>query len=199
MSNIFLKFLGSLTSASGLTSYQPNSSINSSTVSNTSSTAQSKDTPSFSTVMTQLNNNLSHAVLSSDINSYDYGNYSYKPISYNKLAIMPNINAIVSKIKNDNNDYLDVETQIRTYLIQNYGGSKSAVIQNFAGVTSLPQQAISMQDMLFENIVKKIAVQVREDLYKKDSALSSSIFYSDDSDSSVDTSSYDSSSYYLDL
>ncbi len=112
---------------------------------------------------------------------------------------MPNINAIVSKIKNDNNDYLDVETQIRTYLIQNYGGSKSAVIQNFAGVTSLPQQAISMQDILFENIVKKIAVQVREDLYKKDSALSSSIFYSDDSDSSVDTSSYDSSSYYLDL
>lgn len=185
MSNFVLKILGSLAGANGINSYATTATASATEASDTTT-----ETPTFAAVLKKLNYNIDNASSISNLNALTYDKYSYN--SYNKTqstTMTPNISAIASKIKSSKSSY-DVDSQIRQYLLENYGGSEVAVIQNLAGVQNLPAQALSMQDMLFNQIVSKISVQVRDEIYRSQATDISN--FSDDSESESVDSSIDS-------
>lgn len=158
---------------------------------NSTYNATTNDQQSFSTMLAQLNNNIDNASLNNSMNSYGYNKYNFNPVNKNQTMITPNINAIVQKIKSDKSDTVDIDGQVKEYLLENYGDSKLGVIMNLSGSQEIPIQAITMQDQIFQNIVSKLAAQVREDIYSTQSSSSYSLYYSDDT-SEEDTSDIDS-------
>jgi len=143
--------------------------------------SSNEDNKNFSNVLDQLNKNIDKALLTNNMNLYGYNNYSFNPINSNQTVITPNINAITQKIQDDTSDTVDIDSKVKEYLLENYGGSELGVIMNLSGTQNLPIQAITMQDQIFNNIATKIAFQVRENLYSSQQSSNYSLFYSDDS------------------
>ncbi|MFH0703232.1 MAG: hypothetical protein V2B14_06855 [bacterium] len=142
--NKFIKALEYLVSVNYTNTYMPQN-----TSSNTINTIH--DNENFSSVFAQLSKNIDNASINKNNNLYGYNS--------------PNIDTIVQKIKENDNNNLDIDTQIKEYLLENYGGNKEAVIMNFSGVQNLPAQMTTMQDQIFNQIISKISIQVRKDIY----------------------------------
>lgn len=149
------------------------------TAASATATSSTQPTATFVQVISNLDNNLNKTTA----NSMDYAGYS-SPYNYNtgmQSLLTPNLSTIMQEIKDNPNQYMD--SLISDYLINNFGGSKAAVIANLSGVKNLPAQAATMQDQLFNLIVSKLSIESRQNMYVNNS--SSSLYYSD-SDSSVD-------------
>ena len=172
MNNLFFQMFYSLGNPNSLNTGMGNS---------TAFTAQS--TADFSTVLSQLNKNLDSIPLNSDINLSKYGINSSN--NTNSTMVIPDINAIVEKIKNDKSSSLDVQTQVEQYLLSSYGGSKAGVIENLSGIKNLPPQAITMQNQIFREIVSKVSSQVGMNLCKDKKSSDLSYFADDSTDSST--------------
>lgn len=142
---------------------------------------------SFAVVLSNLNNSLNKTSVENIAESSGYtyplgSNNSYTGSSYISIS------TLIQKIKD--NKLQDVDSVIRSYLLANYGGSVDAVIKNLAGVQALPSQiSRSMQENIFNQIVAKLSIQVRQRLYNSgDSALTTDT--SGETDSSVDETSF---------
>jgi hypothetical protein len=199
MSNSLYKILGNSSALIGVSEYDKFKTLSSSL----ETTESAADAPSFSLVMKQLYSNIDTAMARTTTNSYSfstpYNRISVKtPAQASKTSentlVTPNISSIVRQIKRNKNSVIDIDSQIREYLLTNYGGSTTEVIKNLSGIQNLPSQAIAMQDMLFEQIVTKISTQVRGEIYNSYDVSDISNLYSDDTES--DTSSVSDSSGY---
>lgn len=192
MSNFLSIVLGCLASASGVSSsYGTTTTVDTSGLSTTDT---SSETASFSAIMSKINSNIDTAAARTNTNSYGYGNYNYYNInSLNNsntntatTMITPNISAIANQIKKNKSGILSTDQQIRDYLLENYGGSVAEVIKNLSGVQNLSSQALSMQEVIFDQIVTKISIQVRDNIYK-DYNSSNISYFSDDVSGDTET------------
>lgn len=176
LKNSIVQVLGYLSNVKGINTYP----------SQISGTVQDANTESFELVLAKLDNSIHNASLNNSMSTYNYNNYIFDNRKSNSMQITPNINSIVSKIKDSQDEVLDIDSEITEYLIENYGGSKIDVIKNLSGVQNLPYQASLMQDQIFQNIITKLSVKVRENYYSSQESDNFSLYYSDDT--SVDTS-----------
>ncbi len=175
MPNTVLQLLGILSNLQGAKV----SSSRASGFSASTSTASTLTTADFATVMHRLNYNVDNASTNSPVNIYNPS--SSQNLNNNiQTSISPNISAIVKKINKNKNSLLGAEGQIREYLLENYGGSESAVIRNLAGVQNLPTQMLTIQGAIFNQIVTKLSIQARESMYSSYNATS---LYGNDSES----------------
>lgn len=175
--NILLQVLGYQSGSSYLTSATSGSY--------SSSTA----TPSFATVMSQLNKNLSSANTDNTLSSIASSSSTYSGLSQNTNPASAIVSLITQKVKDSKNSNVNIEQMVKDYLSDNYQG-QADVISTLAGVTNLPNQVTQMQGSLYNQIVSKLTQQVRESVYnsgdKFDSLYSTDI--ETDKDSNSDTS-----------
>jgi len=155
--------------------------------SNTSS--QEVSSGDFSSILANLNTNLNQASVNAGINNLGYSSGS--GLSNNIQTNIPDISSIIQQIQNNPNEISSVEALVENFLLNNYGGSKDAVIKNLTGVQNLPPQAQAMEDQIFSQIVTELSIQVRESVSAKNTSSDFSSLYMDDSsqNSSVDESS----------
>jgi hypothetical protein len=178
LENVILQILSEKT---GISFLEDTGLYTSKTTDNTS------DAPSFAVVLSKLNSSLSKSSIDNIAESAGYTNHSAVSAGYTSANSI-NISALVQKIKD--NKSADVDSVIRSYLLANYGGSVDAVIKNLAGVQSLSSQINrGMQEALFNQIVAKLSIQVRQSLYSANSNNSSISESTDEGDSSADESS----------
>lgn len=149
----------------------------------------------FDTVLQKLNNNIDNADMMSTVNSLSnssslYGQSSSSISDQTKIDVSSVVSYITQQMKDNPNSSLDVNTLIKNYLTETYG-SQAEVIKNIAGVNKLPSQMQNMESQIFNNIVSKIAVQVRENLYSKITSTTDSLYYGDDSSDTTSTSDTD--------
>lgn len=145
-------------------------------------------------VVTRLNINLTNLALKhepSASNSFSIYGGSDSLINANT----PSLKAIMQKIKANSDDGIMNDTEVvERYLMDNFGGNKESIIKNLAGVTSLPFQAIIMQDQLFNQIVSKISLQAQDAKYNEKfngTSSLSSLLSEQDQDSSLSSLSMD--------
>ena len=180
MSSFVFQFLDSLGNAYNKSPY---ASLN--TTSGNPGVFSGSDATSFSTVLTQIDKTINSASMNSDLNSAS----PFALNNNNSNMVTPDINAIVEKIKNNNNNSYDISNQVQQYLLDNYGGSKTTVIEHLSGVQNLPSQVVNSQTQLFNEIVNKISAKVSENLFNDHKKSDFSYFY--DSDNSSDSGSDD--------
>lgn len=145
-------------------------------------------------VVTRLNINLTNLSLKhepSATNSFSIYGGSDSLINANT----PSLKAIMQKIKANSDDGIMNDTEVvERYLMDNFGGNKESVIKNLSGVSSLPFQAIIMQDQLFNQIVSKISLQAQDAKYNEKfngTSSLSSLLSEQDQDSSLSSLSMD--------
>ncbi len=161
--------------------------LESTTVSTSNTTDDSANAASFALVLSNLNSSLNKTSVESiaESSGYTYPLGTSNPYTSSSYI---SISTLIQKIKE--NKLQDVDSVIRSYLLANYGGSVDAVIKNLAGVQALPSQINrSMQEAIFNQIVAKLSIQVRQRLYDSgESSLTTET--ADGSDSSVDETSF---------
>jgi len=148
-----------------LSSLQSGKTVDS-TGSSSSSGSSALETADFATVMNRLNFTVNNAAANGQISLTSPYSFSlYNSSSQNSIAL--NLNSILKEIKqNNNSSILGFEGEIKQYLLKYYGGSKSAVIKRLSGVDTLPSQMLISQDVIFNQIVSKLAIQARESSYR---------------------------------
>jgi len=152
------------------------------------STSSTEDIPSFIQVMAKLQNSLGHATLVKSNSTYNGNTLD----SLLRKVSVPDISAIVEKIKNNSSGTIDVDGAVKDYLLENYGGSELDVIKTLTGYENLPQQITQLQYAIFDQIARKISIDVRTELYN--SYKYDSLYTSDTSES--DSTVSDSNEIY---
>ena len=195
MPNLALDILGILTRINGGNNFSAQAILPAS-----GATASDTNTSDFSVIMSRLNCAINNASANNFMNTLSPISSGFNINNNMSSAIAPNISAIVAEIKKngDSGSMTDVDSRIRKYLLDHYGGSEYSVIRNLAGVQTLPSKMMLMQGQVFDQIVLKLSTQVRESLYSSynaSSLLESDSSSTDESETSVSSSDDDSSSY----
>jgi hypothetical protein len=171
----------------GVSVYDP-TSVNTHPKANTPESKNKPNIKNFSAILLQLNTSIKMSMIKSNLSSYGYADSTFGMDNQKQRLLTPDVNSIIQKIKNNKNNSLDIETQIRDYLLENYGGNPATVIMNMTGMQNLPQQLI---DQAFNQIVLNVSAQVRQDIYTSKKIESLSLYYKDGSE---DTNSASNSS-----
>lgn len=187
MSNLLVTVLGAIMNG------QQANSISLNSTASTATNTVSADTPSFSTVLSQLNNNVKFSGLQT--NSIDVNSFLNNETSTGTV----NLDGIIQKIIADkkNGSTASVDSLIKKYLLKYFGGSETDVIKNIAGVQSLPDQAKAIEKQIFQNSITKISCKIRSQLSYEDDKVKETTDSDYSSDLSFDSST--NSDYYIDF
>jgi len=134
----------------------------------------------FSTVMDKLDKNLNNAASDDELINM---RSNIPGVSSASLPVNPAVgivDAITQQVKSNENPTVDINQMINDYMRKTYT-SQTSVITAFSGVTNLPTQVTQMQGALYNQIVSKLAEQVRSELYNSKNRISSSA----DTDTSI--------------